>query len=228
MRKKVSAITIIAVVFLFVVAAVALTGAQPSVGVKKGDWVEYHVVAGGSPPASQDITWAKIEILDVEGEQFQANFTVQYVNGSISSNVATFNFAVGNVQAWIIIPANLSPGESFYDASINSNITIQGQLVKNVAGANRVVTFSNSSLGGVDRHKQWDKATGFYIQSADNIQNSTIGYYTINANAYATNIWSPQILGLDQAVFYSIIAAVIVAVIVIALVLIMTRNRKKT
>ena len=200
-----SATAIIAVVFLFLVATIAITGAQPTVGVKEGEWVEYHVVAGGSPPASQDITWAKIEILDVEGEQFRANISVQYVNGSMSSNLATFNFAVGNVQAWIIIPGNLSPGESFYDSSLNSNVTIQGQLVKNVAGANRVVTFSNSSLGGVDRHKEWDKATGFYIQSEDNIQNSSIGYYTINANAYSTNIWNPQILGIDQPIFYVII-----------------------
>jgi len=217
MYKALTAITIVVLIFM----SAAITEAQPTVGVKKGEWVEYHVVAGGSPPAAQDITWAKIEILDVEGEQFHANFTVRYVNETVSSSVRTFNFTAGNVQAWIIIPGNLSPGESFFDSSINSNVTIQGQLVKNVVGANRIITYTNSSTAGLARHKEWDKATGFYIQSVDNV-----GNYTINANAYATNIWSPQIFGLDQTVFYSIIV-VIVAVVLIALILIIARNNKK-
>jgi hypothetical protein len=220
MQKEISAIMIVALILTC--AVVAVSAAQPAVGVKKGEWVEYHVVAGGSPPAAQDITWAKIEILDVEGEQFHANFTVRYVNGTLSSSGRTFNFTAGDVQAWIIIPANLSPGESFYDSSINSTVTIQGQLVKNVAGANRVVTYTNATSKGLARHKEWDKATGFYIQSVDNI-----GTYTINANAYATNIWSPQILELNQPQFYTIIA-VVVAVVLIILILITARKRKKT
>ena len=211
-----AAIIIVALIFL----SAAATEAQPTVGVKKGEWVEYHVVAGGSPPAAQDVTWAKIEILDVEGDQFHANFTVQYVNGTVSSSVRTFNFTAGDVQAWIIIPGNLSPGESFYDSSINSTVTIQGQLTKNVAGANRIVTYTNATSAGLARHKEWDKATGFYVQSVDNV-----GTYTINANAYATNIWSPQILGLEQTIFYSIIV-VIVAVVLIALILIIVRNKR--
>ena len=89
----------------------------------------------GAVPAAQDLTWAKIEIVDVEGEAFHANFTVKYVNGTLSTSIRSFNFSTGNVQAWIIIPANLSPGQIFYDSSINSNVTIQGQIQKTVAGA---------------------------------------------------------------------------------------------
>jgi len=230
MRKEIAAIMIVALIFTC--AAVAFTGAQPTVGVKPGEWVEYHVVAGGNPPAAQDITWAKIEILDVEGEQFHANFTVRYVNGTVSSNVGSFNFTAGNTGSWVIIPANLSPGQSFYDSS-TGNGTIQGQLQKTVAGATRTVTYTNFTLNGVVLDKQWDKETGFYVQSADTITTAasvTINgglAYTVNAKAYATDIWSPQILGLNQTVLYIVIAIIIVAVALIVSVLVLNRRRKK-
>ncbi|MGA2524895.1 MAG: hypothetical protein ABSF65_12200 [Candidatus Bathyarchaeia archaeon] len=219
MRKTVVALMIVA----FMIILVAAAEAQPSVGVKAGNWVEYSVKTTGAVPAAQDLTWAKIEIVDIEGEAFHANFTVKYVNGTLSTSLRFFNFSTGNVQAWIIIPANLSPGQTFYDSSINSNVPIQGQIQKTVAGAERTVTYTNSTLGGVQRNKEWDKDTGFYIQSADNL-----GTYTVNAQAIATNIWSPQILGLNQNVFY-LVVTVIVAVIavIVALAVISRKNKKK-
>ena len=203
--------TAIGLLFLaFLLATFTVAAAQqPAIGVKPGDWVEYHVKNTGQVPAAQDLTYAKIEILDVEGEVFHANFTVRYVNGSLSSSIRTFNFTAGDVQAWIIIPANLNPSESFYDSSIGSTVAIQGQIQKTVAGATRTVTYVNSTSNGIERNKQWDKATGFYVQSVDNI-----GTYTVNAQAYATNIWQPQILGLDQAVFISLVVAAVVVLAV--------------
>ena len=219
MRKTVVALMIVA----FMIILIAAAEAQPSVGVKSGNWIEYSVKTTGAVPAAQDLTWAKIEIVDMEGEAFHANFTVKYVNGTLSTSLRFFNFSAGNVQAWIIIPANLSPGQTFYDSSINSNVPIQGQIQKTVAGAERTVTYTNSTLGGVQRNKEWDKDTGFYIQSADNL-----GTYTVNAQAIATNIWSPQILGLNQNVFY-LVVTVIVAVIavIVALAVISRKNKKK-
>jgi hypothetical protein len=217
MWKAVAALMIVAFIFVSITAVEA----QPSVGVKTGDWVEYSVKTTGAVPAAQDLTWARIEIVDVEGEAFHANFTVRYVNGTVSTATRFFNFSAGNVQAWIIIPANLGPGQTFYDSSINSNVPIQGQIEKTVAGATRTVTWTNSTLGGVQRNKQWDKATGFYIQSADNL-----GTYTVHAQAIATNIWNPQILGLNQNVFYLIITVIAVVIAVIAALAVISRKKK--
>jgi len=217
MRKVVAAMMIV-VIFVSIAAA----NAQPAVGVKSGDWVEYSVKTTGAVPAAQDLTWAKIEITDIVGEAFHANFTVKYVNGTIMSSDRFFNFSAGNVQAWIIIPAKLNPGQTFYDSSISTNVDIQGQIQKTVAGATRTVTYTNSSLGGVQRNKEWDKATGFYIQSADNL-----GNYTVNAQAIATNIWSPQILGLNQNTFYLIVAAIIVIIVVIAIIVVISQRKMK-
>jgi len=219
MPKTAVALMIVA----FMIISIAAAEAQPSVGVKSGNWIEYSVKTTGAVPAAQDLTWAKIEIVDMEGEAFHANFTVKYVNGTLSTSLRFFNFSAGNVQAWIIIPANLSPGQTFYDSSINSNVPIQGQIQKTVAGAERTVTYTNSTLGGVQRNKEWDKDTGFYIQSADNL-----GTYTVNAQAIATNIWSPQILGLNQNVFYLVVTVIVeVIAVIVALAVISRKNKKK-
>jgi hypothetical protein len=219
MPKTAVALMIVA----FMIISIAAAEAQPSVGVKSGNWIEYSVKTTGAVPAAQDLTWAKIEIVDMEGEAFHANFTVKYVNGTLSTSLRFFNFSAGNVQAWIIIPANLSPGQTFYDSSINSNVPIQGQIQKTVAGAERTVTYTNSTLGGVQRNKEWDKDTGFYIQSADNL-----GTYTVNAQAIATNIWSPQILGLNQNVFYLVVTVIVVVIaVIVALAEISRKNKRK-
>ncbi len=214
MYKPVAAILI----FAFMFGSLVAVEGQPAVGVKIGDWIEYTVKTTGTPQPEQDITWARIEILDFEGEAFHANFTVKYVNGTISSGIREFNFSSGQVQAWIIIPANLGAGDIFFDSSINSNVTIQGQLHKTIAGADRAVTYTNTT----ERHKEWDKATGVYVQSVDNL-----GTYTINAEASATNMWSPQILRLDSTVFYSVIVAVIVAIVIIVSLLVLAQKKKR-
>ena len=214
-QKKV-AIFAVTLILLSVSGAVAY--GSPTIGVKKGDWIEYNVATTGSPPAAQDITWARIEILDIESPTFHANVTAKSVNGTISSSVRTFNFEEGQVQAWIIIPANLNPGDSFYDSSINNNVTVQGQLQKTVAGASRTITYTNTT----ERHKEWDKATGVYTQSVDNL-----GNYTIDAKATATNMWSPQIQGLEQSTFYIVIGIIMVAVFIIVILTSFSMKKRK-
>jgi hypothetical protein len=48
---------------------------------------------------------------------------------------------------------------------------------------------------------------GVFIQSSENL-----GNWSANVYAVATNLWSPQILGLDQTTFYMIITGVVFVV----------------
>lgn len=216
MKIKTAALTIVLVFVLSAAPTYGTTSTSPSAGVKAGDWIEYSINTTGTAPAAQNITWAKIEILSVQGPVIQANFTVRYPNGTLSTSPRDFNFTAGQTQAWIIIPANLSPGQSFYDSS-SGNVTIQGQLQKTVAGATRTVTYTNSTI----RNKQWDKATGMFVQTQDNE-----GNYTVYGYAIATNIWSPQILGLNQTVFYAIVIIIIVVVVAFALAAVYAKKEK--
>jgi hypothetical protein len=213
MDKKIAAFAVI----LVFVLSVSVTDGKLSVGVKKGDWIEYTISTTGAPPEAHDITWARMEILDAQGVVIHANVTSRSVNGTVSSVVRSFNFDEGQVQAWIIIPANLGPGDTFYDASINANITIQGQEQKTVASASRTITHSSTP----EKYKEWDKTTGVFTETQDNL-----GTYTVNATATATNMWNPQILGLDQTVFYTVIVVSIVAVLTIALAIVVGRKKR--
>jgi hypothetical protein len=188
-----------------------------SVGVKQGDWIEYNATTTGNPPKEHNVTWARMEILRVQGNEVDVNVTTQARNGTVSSLLMTLNIDKGEIGAWWIIPANLNPGDTFYDAFLAQNITINSQEEKTFAGATRTIT--NATVP--TRTKIWDKSTGVFLVSIDDLPD-----YTINVVAYSTNIWSAQLFGLDPTIVYAIIL-VIVAAIVVATVLVVARRKKK-
>ena len=216
--QKIAAFALILAVVLLMVGAATVTYGEPTVGVKEGDWIEYTVRTTGTPPPEQDLDWVRIEILDVEGAAFHANLTVRSVNGTVWSAIRNFNFTEGKVAEWTIIPSNLSPDDTFYDLSKQGNVTVEGQEQKTVAGASRTITHASDSI----RNKEWDKATGVFTASNDNV-----GNYTINANAIATNMWSPDlILGLNPTVFYALVAVIAVLAVVVSLVIVVARRKR--
>ena len=212
-----------------------LASEQPSVGVSEGDWIEYDIsVTGtGTPPPTHDVRWMRIEVLPVQVAAFSVNLTSRYANGTIGSAIWKFNFTEGNVGGWIIIPSNLGPGETFYDSSMHTgkpvNVTIQRQELKTVLGASRTVTYGNDSL----RHKEWDRATGVFVGSLEVLKNVTNkdGWYienlTVTTRATATNMWRPQILGLNQTVFYALVAVtMLLAVVMLSSAIFVARRRR--
>jgi hypothetical protein len=222
MRKKFVVTLLITALLSVLVLATQTASSQNAnshytIGVKSGDWIEYNVTTTGAPPAEKHIDWARMEVIDVEGDSFHVNSTGHELNGTYSSFIRTFNFTAGEVSAWIIIPANLSPGETFYDSYDNANYAIQGEQQETIAGASRTITYINDT----ERYKQWDKETGVFVETIDNV-----GNYTVNAKAYATNMWSPQIIGIDQNVFYAVVVAVIVVIVAAVLVVIYARRKK--
>ncbi len=157
---------------------------NPSEGVKKGDWIEYTVnITGPTSAPTLNITWFRIEILDIVSASFEANVTVRNVNGTLSSSIWKFNFTEGQVEGWVIIPPHLGVGDTFYDASKPANITIIGEEQKIVAGATRTITHSSDSIRPI---KEWDKVTGVYTYSVEYPKN-----FTVISQAITTNMWNP-------------------------------------
>jgi hypothetical protein len=51
---------------------------------------------------------------------------------------------------------------------------------------------------------------------------------TVTVQAIATNMWSPQILGLNQAMFYTLAgASIVLATLMLSLVIVATRRKRK-
>ena len=234
--KAFSALILVSIILsLSTITPPTLAYGEPSVGVKEGDWIEYSVsITGtGTPPPTHDVRWFKIEVLPVQGTAFSVNLTARYANGTLGSAIWEFNFTEGNVEGWIIIPSNLGPGDTFYDYSIHTgnpvNVTIQSQEQKAVLGASRTVTYGNDSL----RHKEWDKATGVFVGSSEVYRNVTnrYGWYienlTVTVQAIATNMWSPQIRGIDQTMFYSLVAvSIMLAALTLSSAVVVARRKK--
>ena len=223
------------IVSVSIIASPALTYAEPSVGVKEGDWIEYdiNVTGVGSMPPTHDVRWMRIDVLPVQGAAFSVNLTARYANGTVGSAIWKFNFTEGNVGGWIIIPSNLSQGDTFYDSWTTEtrkpvNVTIQSQEQKKVLGATRTVTYGNDSF----RHKEWDKATGVFVGSLEVYKNVTnkAGWHiedlNVTIHATATNMWSPQNLELNQPPFYALIAAsTVVAALIVSSAIFVARRK---
>src|SRR4030067_925501 len=124
-----------------IVASPTFAYDEPSVGVKNGDWVEYTVKMTGQTSApSKNMTWFRIEILDVEDTAFQATVTVRYVNETLRSAIWNLYFTEGQCGGWLIIRPNIDTGDTFFDAAKPGNVTIEGEEQKTVAGAIRTIT----------------------------------------------------------------------------------------
>ena len=219
MKAFTALILVIMIVFVSIVVFPTSADDNLLVGVKKGDWIEYTVnITGPTSAPAHNITWFRIEILDVEGAAFQANVTVRNDNGTISSSNWKFNLTEGQVEGWVIIPANLGIGNIFYDSSKPANITIMGEEQKIVAGATRTITNASDSTRPV---KEWDKATGVYTYSVEHPKN-----FTVISQAIATNMWSPHIVEQNQTSPNALVAASIGIAVLVAssIVLVARRN----
>ena len=72
------------------------------VGVKEGDWIEYTVATTGAPPREFEVTWARMEITNVEGKTIIANVTTKTGYGNLSSIVMTFDLEKGYLSGWAV------------------------------------------------------------------------------------------------------------------------------
>jgi hypothetical protein len=218
MNRKVLAFFVLICFLLIICPSQAInTQAQPSIGVKAGDWIEFTSNTTGNLPAGHDVSWFKMEIINTTSTQIFVNIGAESIEGILTSAVRTIDFTTGDTQAWIIIPANLSPGDSFYDNLSNGTVTIQGEKTETVDGIMRTITYVHTP----ERNKEWDKATGVFVQTVD-----TYPDYKVTATTYATNMWTSQIFGLDPTVFYAAISDVIILIAAAILVIIAFRRKK--
>lgn len=211
MHRKYAFIVIASILVLGLISPVF---ADLSVGVKKGDWIEYTVTYTGSPTQGHDVNWARMEVTDVEGTDISVSITSRYSSGSTEVFNSTLNLKTGHLIDDFIIPANLKAGDTFLDQNLG-NITISSVEQHTYAGAPRTVLHASASQNTY----VWDRATGVSVEGTSQQPD-----YTMHTIVEDTNMWQRS-KGLDAAVLF--LVAVAAVVVIAGVVLVAIRYRKK-
>jgi hypothetical protein len=188
----------------------AVASAEIVVGVKPGDWIEYNVAFTGDIIEQHDVTWARIEVLAVEGKTIDIKITSIFSDGREETETLTLNLETGQIGDAFIIPANLDKGDTFLE-QYEGTITISGVEEKTYMGANRKVVYATTSQTTF----YWDQSTGFLVEAT-----SFYTDFTMVTNAEKTNMWQTQAFKLNPIVFIVLIVLVIVAALALAIFLI--------
>jgi hypothetical protein len=209
--KAFAVFSAIITLIVLVAALPSFANAGPSVGVKEGDWIEYSISMTG-PPLDQlrNLTWYRMEILRIDGALIEVNKTSRSVNGTFSSSLWDFDLTGGQTYGWVIIPPNLSQGESFFDSSKGINVMIEGEQRKTLLGASRDITHATDPPRV---YKEWDKSTGVYVYSIDETAD-----YMVVMSAIATNLWSQETSEQNQTAVTYLVAVTIVSLVVAVLI----------
>jgi hypothetical protein len=211
--KLEKALVLLSIVLVLTVASYAV--AQPTAGVKVGDWIEYQVTFTGTPSVDHAITSARMEVLDVSGPLIQVNIVSTYANGTQETTKSTLNLQTGQLIDDFIIPPNLKTGDHFYDSRVG-NITISNTEQRTYAGASRTVVSATS----LDNTYIWDQATGVSVEGI-----SSGADYTMHSLVTATNMWETS--ALDPVIIYTLIIVVVIIVGASAFLLFRNRRNKK-
>ncbi|MBT0159153.1 hypothetical protein G4O51_04130 [Candidatus Bathyarchaeota archaeon A05DMB-2] len=212
MSKK---FTLSLTVLAALIIAAGIVCAEIAVGVQKGNWIEYQITLTGSPPADHEVIWARMEVAAVQGTTINLNVTTELANGTLLYETVTLNLETGQLGDDFIIPANRNIGDIFLD-QYHGNITISGVEERRYAGATRTVVYTVTAQSTY----YWDKATGILVEGITEFPD-----YTIHSIADKTNMWQPQILGLELAVFYAVLIAAVAVVLAVAAFLVWQRRK---
>jgi len=185
----------------------AIASAEIVVGVKPGDWIEYNVAFTGDIIEQHDVTWARIEVLAVEGKTIDIKVTSIFSDGREETETLTLNLETGQIGDSFIIPANLDTGDTFLE-QYEGTMTISGVEEKTYIGAKRKVVYATTSQTTF----YWDQSTGFLVGAS-----SAYTDFNMTTKAEKTNMWQTQGFVLDPLFSIVLIALVVVAVLVILL-----------
>jgi hypothetical protein len=188
--------------------------AEISVGVKQSDWAEYDVSSTGVPMADHDAEWARMEVDGVEGARVNVTFFSLLSNGTTINATENLDFETGQLIDYFIIPAGLEKGDSFY-SNMDGNVTIEEVETRTYAGAARTVISGTTT----ETLWFWDQATGVLVEAR-----SVYPEFTLNTVIDKTDLWEPQIFGLDPPLFYGL---VIGAAVIIGIIAVFALRRKK-
>lgn len=209
----------IALLIALAVSAPFAVSAEISIGVKAGDWIEYQVTFTGTPPEGHAVTWARMDIVSVQGKNITLAVVAKQADASWLNETVQLNLEAGQLGDGFIIPANLSSGDTFFD-KVHGNITISGVEERTYAGVKRTIASGTVSEATQQTTYYWDRATGVLVEG-----DSSYTDFSMYTKMDRTNMWQLQAVELDSTVFYALIIGV--AVVIVAAIAYFVVRRKK-
>jgi hypothetical protein len=209
----------IALLIVLVASAPIVVSAEISVGVKQGDWIEYQVTFTGTPPEGHAVTWARMNVVSVQGKNITLAVAAKQSDGSWLNETVQLNLEIGQLGDDFIIPANLNSGDTFFDKG-HGNITISGVEERTYADAKRTIVSGTVSETAQQTTYYWDKATGVLVEG-----NSSYTDFAMYTKVDKTNMWQPEAVGPDSTVFY--VLAIGATVIIVAVIAVLFLRRRK-
>jgi hypothetical protein len=210
MNKSV-VLTVVLTMLILTASVLSVAFADVSVGVKKGDWIKYQVRETGNPTPDFNVTWARMDVTAVQSEKITVDVQTGYANGTIYPEPQIhLNLATGAVGDGFFMPKEFNIGDQFY-SEYQGNITITSILQQEVGGAMRTVVSASTNQTTF----YWDRQTGILVGATTSFPN-----FTLFTKTSATNIWQPQIIGLDLTMFYLLIVVVVIFFVAITAILV--------
>ncbi|MEJ2272218.1 MAG: hypothetical protein P8X91_07035 [Candidatus Bathyarchaeota archaeon] len=196
--KKISVHIIFLIIFLNFSFLTIYSSENLTVGVKKGEWIEYNVVCNGDIPLDHNVTWAKIEVIDVKNELIFVNITSKYSDNRNEIETSILNIQTGEIGEGFVIPSNLGQGDKFLE-EFEGIITITKVEEKTIANEKRTVVGADTP----NTSFYWDQQTGFLVEA-----NTTNTSFSIISKAIKTNIWQHTIFGFDLIVYIVVLITI--------------------
>ena len=214
MMKKVSLYEICFLTFVALLFSATIVYADVLVGVKKGDWVEYNVICNGNVPEDNNVTWAKIEVIGVDGNKVNVAITSRFFEGREEIVTSILNVETGEIGDGFIIPVNLSEGDTFVK-QFDGTVTISGIEKRTYVNEKReVVTATTSST-----EFYWDQRTGFLGEASSTYEN-----FSIASKMEKTNLWQAETFELNS---YTVIVFVVLVIVILLLAFFLKFKPKK-
>jgi len=207
----------VTVLLIAVSELIPLLHGEIHVGVKEGDWIEYSITHSKTPP-SKYATWARIEILSVQGAIVLLEVKQRISDGTQETDRETVNLETGQLGDGFLIPANLSAGDTFLEAH-EDELIIGGVQELIYAGENRTIVYT-TTIAGI----WWDRATGILLEA----RYSQMEYSTV-IKADRTSLWGTGLfVNLDPILLYILILVALLVVAALAIFFIFRRRRTAT
>ena len=217
--KGVNAVTL--VMFLYFVWA-ANVSALPyhNLGVKSGNWIQYHYQGGFSLTAR----WQKVEFLSIAETTVTVCETTFMPNGIEVNQTKTIDLA--SFDDFLMTPfslrvllvfADLKTGDPVYLGQFG-NRTIVGETSRACAGVDRKVVYSNFTSEERQYTLYWDQQTGVLTEGT-----ATFGSVSEVLLATETNMWS----GGVEWWLWAIVAIAIVCALIASRKITSQKQRKQ-